>query len=260
MTHAVRRAEADLVVTEHHLVDARRQRLRRRVVRTGDRHDEVELLERVGRAQEDREPEQRRTHRQRDRPEHPEAPGAIDLRRLVDVLRDRVQSGEGDEHHERGPHPDVDQQDRDQLEIVVGEPLRLRQMQRREKLIQDAVVAVQDQVPEQRQDDRAEHHRNEQDGEDDGLAGHAVPERQRQHEPEHELDGDREQHEQGRRRQRVGVLRLAEQHRVVARADRLDRAAREVGVREAEIDVEQQRKQIHREQQQEGRRYERPRE
>ena len=122
-------------------------------------------------------------------------------------------------------------------------------MQRREKLIQDAVVAVQDQVPEQRQDDRAEHHRNEQDGEDDGLAGHAVAERQRQHEPEHELDGDRQQHEQGRRGQRVGVLRLAEQHRVVARADRLDRAARQVGVGEAEIDVEQKWKQIHREQQ-----------
>src|SRR6185295_18831753 len=45
---------------------------------------------------------------------------------------------------------------------------------------------------------------------------------------------------------------------VVARADRLDRAAREVRVGEAEVDVEEKRKQVHRQQQEQGGGHERP--
>ncbi len=58
-----------------------------------------------------------------DRPELPPGRGAVDLRRLVDVVGDRAQPGEADQHHIGRPHPGIDDDDRPGRQRDVAEHL-----------------------------------------------------------------------------------------------------------------------------------------
>ena len=228
---------------ERDLVDVERQRLGRAArAALGEDVDQVEEAEGLDRPEHHRDQQQRPHQRERDPAELEPLRGAVDLRRLVEVLRHRGQAGERDQHDERRPLPGVDDDQRQQREPLLREPLDAVEAEAVEEGVHDAELRVEHELPEQADDDRREHHRDQEQRRERAPPAHAARDQVGDREPERRLQEDRAGDEEGgrdralahdRRRQDVGVVLEADP--VVA-----DIAGRRV-VREGQQDQPDQR-------------------
>ena len=75
---------------------------------------------------------------------------AVDARRLVQVLRDRLHAAEQGDHHERDAQPDVDDDRRDVGPRQLRQPVGPVDPEVGEEQVQDAVLAVEDVAPARR--------------------------------------------------------------------------------------------------------------
>ena len=87
----------------------------------GQRHDDVEQLQRADHRKEDREADHRPEQRQRDVAEALEGAGAVHLRRLEQRLVDALQPGDVEHHVEAEILPQDDDQHRGERPVLVGE-------------------------------------------------------------------------------------------------------------------------------------------
>ena len=86
--------------------------------------DQVEGAEAVDGAEDRGEQDRRREQRQGDVPEGRDRPDAVDLGRLEDILRQRLQPREHDDEDERRPLPGVDEDQRLHRHLDRAEPIR----------------------------------------------------------------------------------------------------------------------------------------
>ena len=90
----------------------------------GHRPDEVEGAQAADQREDDHRHRRRPHQRQRDVPEVLPAGGAVDGRGLVVVARDRGDAGHVDDGREPDALPHIDERDREQRELRIGEPAR----------------------------------------------------------------------------------------------------------------------------------------
>ena len=127
----------------------------------------VEHLEAVDQADHDHEEQRRREQRDRDAAQPLPRAGAVDGGRLVEALGDRLQPGEQDDHDEAEVLPRRGEDDRRHRPGLRRPPADPRDADLGERPVDDAVVGVEQPLPQQRhhdpaRDDREEVHRAEE--------------------------------------------------------------------------------------------------
>ena len=130
----------------------------------GEQVDHVEHLEVLDAAEQHRQHDEGQHHRQRDRPELAPRRGAVDLGRLVDVVGDRAQAGEADQHHVGRPHPGVDDDDRPGRERHRRRSSRTRTGDAGEEgddVVEEAGLRLVEEGPEVADHRRRQHHRDQ---------------------------------------------------------------------------------------------------
>ena len=181
-----------------------------------------------------RDQQQRRHQRQRDPRERVPAAGAVDRRRLVQMLRDGRQPGQPQQHHERRPHPDVGDRHGVERHIGIGQPGEIAEA---EDVVDDAPGRAVEQLPEQADHGHRHHHRQQQQRREQALEGDLAVEQQRHAEADQHLAADRHQHVFRRDAEVVPDVVVGQQIAVVLQADegrrRVGRGA-EIGERVAE--------------------------
>ena len=161
--HRQRRAVAEIQLGERGAVGVEVEDLGRRAgAAAGRGEDRGERRERDHHAQDDDDHDRRPDQRQRDVDEALPRAGAVDARGLVDVGRQRGEAGEDHQERERRPLPGVDRDHRDQRELRVAEPVVAAEAERARDEVDEAEVGRQHQrAPEQADDDRREHDRQD---------------------------------------------------------------------------------------------------
>ena len=162
-----RRRFARFVVLECDPVDAQRDRLGRGAgSAVGEQEDEIEQLERLDRAEQQRKQHQSADVWEGDRPKLAPLGDAVDGRGLVKIFRHADQPCEHEQHHERRPHPSVGENDADpraphrahQNEWLAGnEPHRLGEQ------AEGRIVIV---AKEGADRDEGQHHRREHENQE----------------------------------------------------------------------------------------------
>ena len=119
-------------------------------------------------------------------------------------------------------------------EIGIGEQRRAQvdDAGRPQIVGEHAEIALEQQLPDQPDGDRRQHHRDQEQGEDDALAAQLVAEQQRQREAEDELDRHGPGDEAHGQREAVPEDRIAHQPAEIVEADEVAIA---IGQREAEV-------------------------
>jgi hypothetical protein len=195
MTFATAAPRPSLVLSEdlHVGVDRQRPDVRAQpAVIAGPHPDEVELREHPDAAQQDHDEEHRPDLGQRHVSEAAPGGGAVHLRRLVQLGWDRLQARQHTDHHEGeiGPHAHRDQRVHHGVRREPDERLA-DQPDREERMVDEAVLVVQEPLPE---DDRYDgrHHVGEQDDPAHEAPAAELPvEEQRGGDAENELESDR---------------------------------------------------------------------
>ena len=145
--------------------------------------------------------------------------GAVDARGLHRLVRDHLQRRQHHEHGEREPFPGVGDGDGPQRGVGIGDQRADRQADEFEGSMQRADIGRVDDLPDQGDDDRRQHHRDQERRAcrlEDRRAGV-------EQQGDAEADGQLQQHR--RRRQldldpdRVGEAGVVDGFDVVARAD-----------------------------------------
>ena len=130
----------------------------------GQQVDHVEHLEVLDAAKQHRQHDERQRHRQRDRPELPPGRGAVDLGRLVDVVGDRAQAREADQHHVGRPHPGIDDDDRPGRKLTDADHLEGRWRDAGEEgddVVEQPDLRLVEEPPEIADHRRRQHHRDQ---------------------------------------------------------------------------------------------------
>ena len=125
--------------------------------------------------------------RQRDVAQDLHRAGAVDLGGRDQVLVDRLQPGEQDQHEERRGLPDVSDDDRDQRQVD-AEPGQPRQPERVEEIVEHAGFLLVEQLEEDTDDRRREDHRDHHQRAKQAAGEEIEIEQQREDGAEHELD------------------------------------------------------------------------
>ena len=98
-------------------------------------------------------------------------PGAVEHRRLLQLVRQPLQPGQVDEHVEADPPPERDEHDGGERGDAAGLPVHGGQPDGAEQLVQHAGVLVEDEQADQRGRDAGDGHRQDQDRAEDAARG-----------------------------------------------------------------------------------------
>ena len=159
----------------------------------------------------------RRRWLKREFTEQPEARRAVDARRLLDVARHRLQTGEDQQHHERRPLPD--QFGHHTHERELRQPVDVNS-QRTERPVDQAVGRrEQARFPQQRRSNRCD-----QEGSDEQSSYYPSPqklsvEQQCEDEPQHHRDQNRSDDQHDRVQGDLPELAVGEDGRVILESD-----------------------------------------
>src|SRR5690606_21551082 len=160
--------------------------------------DGREDLERVDHLQHEDQVGGGRQQRPGDVAEHRPAGGAVDLGRLVVLVRDVEQAGQVDDHVVAGALPDDQQDDGRHRPLLVGEPVDGGAAEQLDDLVEEADARVVQPLPHHRHRHHRGDDRQEEGGAEDAHAAHAGGQRhgeqQRQghlerHAGGHEVEG-----------------------------------------------------------------------
>ncbi len=161
--------------------------------------------------------------------EPPHGPRAVDLGRVVQLRRDRLEPGQDRDQHEREERPDADQAERPEDPVrsepegrPAGEPGP------DDQVVRDPVLVVEDPAPDDHRERDRDHVREEGDAPNDQPAPEILVQQQRRRYPEDELRHHRHQGVDHAQPEAVPELAVVEQevHVVVEPdpgTDRLDR-------------------------------------
>src|SRR5262245_27322333 len=232
--HEQRARVADVEVEEADLEGVDVQRLRGEAGPALRHHvDVVERLEAVDGAEQERHDDRRPQQGQRDAPEHLRGRGAVDLRRLVRLERQRGETCERDQRDERRPLPGVHHHERRDDDRRVAHPLVGTEPHQPDQVVHDAERRVVHHHPHERDRHRRRHHRQQEDRSHQPLATERPVQEERERDAEHDLEQRRKGGEVHRETERVPeTVVLDERASKVAQADPFRRgdAAREPGV------------------------------
>ena len=170
-----------------------------------------------------------------DTPEHLERPRAVHDGGLEGLARQAHQAGQHDEGDEGRPLPDIDRHDRRQHEPGIGQQggADIEQADQAQVIAHHAEIALQQQLPDQADRDRREHHRHQQQGDHETSVLDRVEQQQREREADQELQADDPENELEGEQEAVPKDRIvAHQAAEVVEADKVAVAP---GDREAEI-------------------------
>ena len=160
------RAVADAILGEEALEEREAHHLGRGAgSAAGQQIDLVEDLEGDDQTKGEGDQDRREHQRHGDEAELLPRRGAVDARRLEDVLRQRFEAGEEEQEAERRPVPDVDDDDRQQRRVGIAQPVARRDADQPEHLVHQPEVEVEHQLP-----DRADDDARDQDGQDEDGA------------------------------------------------------------------------------------------
>ena len=156
----------------------------------GQEIDDVENLERLDGAKQQRQQQQAADVGKGDGPEPPPPPGPVDLGGLVEIFRHAHQAGEHQQHHERRPHPGVGDDDRDrrprrgrQNDIGVGR-------EQRDEPADEAERRVVEELEENPDRAQRQHHRRQDEHQEIAAQRKFLREQQRQQEADDQLQRD----------------------------------------------------------------------
>ena len=114
--------------------------------------------------------------------------GAVELRGLVEILRQRGEAREQDEEGEGRPLPGVDDDDRDERRGRRAEPVDAAEAERAGGEVDHAEIRREHQrAPEQADDDRRQHDRQDRDDAEEPLAARDLQDEEREAEADDEL-------------------------------------------------------------------------
>src|SRR4028119_184542 len=208
--------EADLVQ-----VDRKRERRVRRPTR-GEQERYLEDLVREDRRLHDDEQDHRPQERERHPPEGLQPARPVHRRRLKYLLRYVLQPRQKVQRVDAEVSPDRDEDYRQERHPLVVQPVERRQPQRRERVVQEAEVVVEDQVEHQRYDHERGYERQEEYDAIEALEGgrrhHERADRHRHEQGQRAQDKDAGRGVHGRVLQRLEVTRVLQQPRVVVEA------------------------------------------
>jgi hypothetical protein len=221
--------------------------------------DLVELAERVEQADQKRDRDHPAQHRQDHVAQALPVGGAVELGDLEQLLGQRDQAGEQHERDERGPLPDVGDDDRQQGGLRTGGPLKRAEAEDLEQQVVDrAELDLIEQAPHVADHHRGDHHRHQDQREVHGFQAAAagfLEEEQGERHADHELGGDRAGEEIAGLLHRDPETRIGQHAGEVAQADEAALLrARQVEIEQADVDRIDEGKDRQREQDQERRR------
>ena len=199
----------------------------------GQRHDDVEELQRADHREEDRQPDHRPEQRQRDVAEALERAGAVHLGGLEQRLVDALQAGDVQHHVEAEILPHDHDQHGDERPILAREQVDGCSPETAGDRGGEAVVAVEHVAPDEARGDVGEHIGQEEDHPERHRADDAAGDRQRHGERERQLDQQRDGDDQAVVDERAGERRVVEDVAVVLESDEVVRPAVAVPVVEA---------------------------
>ena len=152
---------------------------------------------------------------------------AVHRRGAVDLLGDALQPGDQHERDERQHAPDVHDRDERQRGAVGGQPdVRvIDDVQLQQHAVEQPAVGVEHPPPQHAADHRRQRPREDQDREHDPAAAEHLVERDRDDQPEHELERHRERHVEQRVADRIDRGRGLQHLAVVVEPDELRRRA-----------------------------------
>ena len=223
----------------------------------------VEHLEGLNRAKEHGEHQEGQHHRQRDRPELPPRRGAIDLGRLVDVIGDRAEPREADQHDIGRPHPGIDEHDGPGRQADIADHLegaRRNADEEAHDIVEEPDLRLEKQRPEIADDGGRQHHRQEDDRRPEAVGAELTVDEQRQTEADDHLQRNRPDDEMRCHLHALPDILIGQDVDVVGESDEAQRRVRQVRfvIGEREPDRPEQRKDIDRQQQHDRRRDEEP--
>ncbi len=165
--------------------------------------------------------QQRRSqHRQRDVAQALQQRRAVDVRGFVEIARNALQRGEQDDHVVAEVLPDREQDDRRHRPVRIAEPVDRRDVEFRERVVDEAIARVEEIAPDHRDRDDRRHDRREQRGAEESLEARKLRiEQQRRAERQRDRQRHADQHEVQRVAERFPEQRRLQDVEVVAEPD-----------------------------------------
>lgn len=211
----------------------------RGVERSAASHDEhgLEDLERSDEGDDRDQEEGWRQHRQRHIDESSPRARAVDLRGVIEMCRDSLQTRQNDDEGKADRLPQVDHDDRRHRPRRRQQPALGGNAQQIQVVVDEAEVGIEDEVPDQRDrrpghDDRKEYRGAKQVAQDDG---NIALNRQRQCERESHVEHERPKSEDKRVDNGLAPTRVLEQRPVVLQPNELG-VRKQIPLEEAESD------------------------
>src|SRR5581483_4258968 len=124
-------------------------------------HHEVKRFQRLNRTEQNGDEQKRHHLRQRDVPKLEPRARAVNCRRLIQIIGNRIQTGQDEQHDEWTPHPYVYEDDTGEREIgnrlveqTTADDIQICRIDERNDVIEKTKIGIVDELPEQPDNDR----------------------------------------------------------------------------------------------------------
>ena len=186
----------------------------------GHDEDDVERLQRVDRPEQDRDHERRPQERQRDVPEALDRRRAVEVRGLIGLARQACEPGEGDEHDQRCPLPDVHERQGIERRLARVRPAERERPTTVSMVVRDAERRVVHHHEHEGDGGGRRHHRQDRQGAQQAASPELAVEEERHRDAEDRLGRDGHDREVDRPHHGFPEPRVAHDDlRVVRQAD-----------------------------------------